>query len=626
MTDALVERPRGTAVPPVGSGLDAALHDVATPEGCFIATSLTGSFAEAWARARDRRLAWLPVRAEAGWVLIGPAVRPGLPGCPTCLRTRRDDNRAGTAARRELAERHGPRQGEPQLLPVVSALVATLAAEEAARGFPRTAGGLLRVSAQTGAVTRHRLIADPLCPDCGDRPADRPGQLRLGSAPKPSPSVFRVRELPADLEERYVDTETGLLGSLGTDTRAEPLTAVARRMPGRGVHDSHHGYGRAFDAASAIAIAITEALERHAGMRPRGRRPVIRARYADIAGDAIDPRTFGLYPDPWYDQPGFDFARFDEDREASWVWGYSFAASRPVLVPLNFAYYGGAADAGPRLAFETSNGAAVGNCLAEAIFHGLLEIAERDAFLVTWYGRLPAPRLDLATVADRRIPMLAARARQDFGYELMAFAISTEMGIPAFWSMAVDRAGASGRPHALCAAGAHVDPEQALRSALLELLPWVAGGVPYDEAASAAMLADPGLVTEMEHHRQLYCHPGAWRRLEFLLGSGPGRPLADLARPWPAHADLADDLAKLVGRYLASGLDVVAVDTTCPELSEGGFAAAKVLVPGTVPMTFGHRYRRVHDLPRLLTVPRLLGYTDRDLRPDELNPHPHPFP
>jgi ribosomal protein S12 methylthiotransferase accessory factor len=25
-------------------------------------------------------------------------------------------------------------------------------------------------------------------------------------------------------------------------------------------------------------------------------------------------------------------------------------------------------------------------------------------------------------------------------------------------------------------------------------------------------------------------------------------------------------------------------------------------------------------------VPRLLGYRDRSMRPDEVNPHPHPFP
>jgi ribosomal protein S12 methylthiotransferase accessory factor len=28
----------------------------------------------------------------------------------------------------------------------------------------------------------------------------------------------------------------------------------------------------------------------------------------------------------------------------------------------------------------------------------------------------------------------------------------------------------------------------------------------------------------------------------------------------------------------------------------------------------------------LLSVPQLLGYRDRPLRTDEVNPHPHPFP
>ena len=571
--------------------------------------------------------AWLPVRTEAGWVLIGPAVLPGVPGCPTCLRRRRDGNRADAAARRDLAERHGPLPAEQRLLPVVSTLVAALARDETARGFPRTRGGVLRVCARTGAVTSHRLIPDPLCPDCGDRPADRPEHLRLGSAPKPAPAVFRVRPLSDGLERRYVDAETGLLGSLRIGARGDLPTVVARRLPGRKGDESRHGYGRALDPRSARAVAITEALERHAGTRPRGRRPVVRARYADIASQALDPRTLGLYPDGWYDQPGFGCARYAEDRESTWVWGYSFAAGRPVLVPLHIAYYGAATQADPRWVYENSNGAAVGGCLAEAIFYGLLEIAERDAFLMTWYTRLPAPKVDLTSAADRRIPLLAVKTAQDFGYELMAFATVMEQRVPAFWAMAVDRIGGPGRPYALCAAGAHPDPQRALWSALLELLPSVAGlGERYDEAASAAMLANADLVTEMTHHRLLYSHPAAWHRLGFLSADDPGRPLHDLTGPWPPHADLADDLAELVGRYQGTGLDVIAVDTTCPELRDGGLASAKVIVPGTLPMTFGHGRRRTHGLSRLLTVPRALGYLNRDLRPDELNPYPHPFP
>jgi ribosomal protein S12 methylthiotransferase accessory factor len=77
---------------------------------------------------------------------------------------------------------------------------------------------------------------------------------------------------------------------------------------------------------------------------------------------------------------------------------------------------------------------------------------------------------------------------------------------------------------------------------------------------------------------------------------------------------------------LAAGLDVLAVDLTTAELRAGGLAAAKVLVPGTLPMTFGHAHRRLTGLPRLLTVPHQLGYADRPLDPAQLCTLPHPFP
>jgi ribosomal protein S12 methylthiotransferase accessory factor len=52
----------------------------------------------------------------------------------------------------------------------------------------------------------------------------------------------------------------------------------------------------------------------------------------------------------------------------------------------------------------------------------------------------------------------------------------------------------------------------------------------------------------------------------------------------------------------------------------------KVIVPGALPMTFGHHNRRIHGLPRLSEAPRHLGYRDQALLPHEVNPHPHPFP
>ncbi|MEU7003530.1 TOMM precursor leader peptide-binding protein [Nonomuraea sp. NPDC046570] len=569
--------------------------------------------------ARARGLPWLPVRVEEGWVLVGPAVHPAEPGCATCAARRRDGNWPHAAARRALG------QGRPNglLTPVLTATVAALVAGELGSGFARTRGALLRMSVRTGAITRHPLAPDPLCPDCADLPEDRPVRLCLGPSPKPDPKIFRTRPLPDGLEERYVDPETGLIGSMGVTIRGSLPTAVARLTPGRRGDDSRHGYGRAGDFRSARRTAIAEALERYAGARPRGRGGAVRARFADIAGHALDPRTLGLYPDEWYDQPGFGCTRFDPEQQARWVWGYSFAAQRPLLVPLTCAYHG----TEPGWAYDCSNGAALGGDLTEAIFHGLLEIAERDAFLMTWYGMLPLPKADLNSAQDRRIPLAAARALRVAGYELMAFAMPMEQRVPAFWAMAVDRVGGPGRPHTLCAAGAHPDAEQALRSALYELLPSVGALTGrYDAEAAAAMLADPDLVREMDHHRLLYCHPDAYPRLSFLPADDPGHPLERLTDPWPDHDDLADDLTELLSRYLSTGLDVIAVETTTPELRAGGFACAKVIVPGTLPMTFGHRYRRTHGLSRPLTVPHLLGHRPHPLTPADLNPHPHPFP
>ncbi|MBF9133694.1 TOMM precursor leader peptide-binding protein [Plantactinospora sp. S1510] len=596
-----------------------------------------------------RGLPWLPVRVDSGWVLLGPAVRPGVGGCPTCAARRRADNRADTAGRRALRERYGAEVADrptPLLGRLVGAAVGALVRDEVhlLRRNPeraRTAGALLRMAVPTGVVRRHTVLADPSCPDCGRMPVDQPdaGRLHLAPAPKVAPRVYRVASLTrrADtLTRLYVDPETGVLESVAAGTRGDGIVAVARLRPTSG-HDNQHGYGRSGDFGSARVTALAEALERLAGIAPRGRRTAVRAAYADVADRALDPRTLGLHPDDRYDQRGFGYVRFDPERVTAWVWGYSFGRDEPVLVPESYAYYGPRPRHDPGFVFECSNGSALGGCLSEAILYGLLEIAERDAFLTAWYARLPLSKIDLGSVRDRRIPLLAERMAHGVGYSAMAFDATLEQGVPAFWVMAVGGAGDvadPARPALTCAAAAHPDPERALLSALCELGPGLDGlRERYRPEAAAPLVAESGLVREMDDHALLYGHPEAADRLRFLPVDEPGRPIDELAGRWswpdrdrPPRTDLSADLADLVSRYLADDLDVIVVDTTAAEHRAGGFAAAKVLVPGTVPMTFGHHYRRTHGLPRLLAAPRRLGHRATDLAPEELNPFPHPFP
>jgi ribosomal protein S12 methylthiotransferase accessory factor len=72
------------------------------------------------------------------------------------------------------------------------------------------------------------------------------------------------------------------------------------------------------------------------------------------------------------------------------------------------------------------------------------------------------------------------------------------------------------------------------------------------------------------------------------------------------------------------GLDAIVVDVTLPEVLQAGLRVVRVIVPGLIPLTFGHRYAAKGG-PRLYTVPVTLGYASRGLAEADLNPAPHPF-
>jgi ribosomal protein S12 methylthiotransferase accessory factor len=579
----------------------------------------------------------LSVQVELGRAVIGPAVLPGVPGCRTCLATRRAGaDLAWAAERARLFDGYAERlAGESALLTefAVHTIAGIAAAElDALRHgrSPRTAGAVIVVDLERLTTEMHPFLPDPRCPVCSPLPDDEPAPLELRSRPKPSRETLRVTSLAGrdeHLRATYVDSFAGVVGEVReTDAGGLPVSYAPTGWPERG--RTEIGIGRAADRVTSGLAAILEAVERRAGTHPSARRPSVRGSYAELAEHAVDPRDLGLLPE----DNGLGYPRFHPDLELEWVWGYSFGRSAPVLVPRTYAFYGHTltGDAEHPLVYETSNGCALGGCLEEAVLHGLLEVAERDAFLLTWYARMPAPRVALASARSVELRLLAERVERVHGYRVLVFDTTVEHGIPSVALLAVDRTPAPDRPAVLCASAAHLDPEQACLAALGELALLVAHQVreyPGRGELASALVADGDLVREMDHHALLYGHADTVPRWDFLLGGEAERAFdeAFLDRPEPA-GDLRDDLLEIVGRYRKAGLDVIVVDQTGPEQRAANLAVVKAIVPGTLPITFGQRNRRVHGLPRLHTVPMLLGHRSTPLPAEEINPHPHPFP
>jgi ribosomal protein S12 methylthiotransferase accessory factor len=199
--------------------------------------------------------------------------------------------------------------------------------------------------------------------------------------------------------------------------------------------------------------------------------------------------------------------------------------------------------------------------------------------------------------------------------------------------LAVAKRKEPGLANILVSAGAGLDPEDAIRSALCELacyIPDTLQRIGNKVAQIQAMIQDYSKVKDLEHHPQLFALPEMAPHVDFLFQNPACRPLeetyGDWQDVWPRNRDLRDDIMACIGMIMQLGMDVIVVDQTCNEQASTGLKTVCVLVPGLLPMDFGWKKERVFDLPRLRTVLRTAGYRKADFEPDRQNSIPHPFP
>lgn len=598
-------------------------------------------------------IAFLPVYTSLNLGMVGPCVLPHTTGCTTCaeqrsfMATLNDAEQNFSHDYVKIVREKTVRQ--PWLTAwnqeiLAQIVLAEIAAYLHAPEQLRTQRAQVCLELDTQESRLHRFLPLSTCPACGHKTPDTPEQatIVLRSQAKPAPYSYHVRDLVANEEallDTYVDSRLGVISAFAPrHDSAQPHTlAFARTMPQtRQTLISSMGMSTRWNQSMVVALA--EMLERLAGHYPHKKQTHVRASYHQLAGTeaVLDPTTLVLHSPAQYARPDFHFVPYHHDLIIDWVWGYSFKRAQPLLVPQTCVYYGGLFHQIEHNAFvyEISNGCALGGNREEAIFHGILEVAERDAFLLTWYAQLALPRLDLTSVTDPSTRLLMKHIEQMSGYTLAAFNATLDHAIPCLWIMAIDEQVLK-RPRVLCIAGSHPHPERALMKALQELgtmlLPLVLpDAFEQEKEHLLKMLHDPFEVQQMEDHARLYRLPEAFDRLSFLFRS-PQRLSFQEAFPQfyeqpPNRMDLRDDLVALINHYLHHDIDVIVVDQTSPEQDFHDLHCVKVLMPGTLPMTFGHAYRRTTGCQRLLQVPYTLGFRSQPLTEAELNPHPHPFP
>jgi ribosomal protein S12 methylthiotransferase accessory factor len=584
---------------------------------------------------RTAAVPWLRAFVSFGEGITGPIIFPGQPGCSSCAELRR---LIAGPDRREMWELQNKlslvNTAKPDAWASRTGLwqMALLIEREVQRFFHGDSDGFAEhifiTNLRTLEISKHFFLPDPLCPVCGNLPDDSPelATIKLESSLKIKEDSYRCRsidDLKKLLSTDYLDFRSGVMNFMTRDNSL-PFADVIANMPLFGADEGTAGRTHSYEMSAVTAIL--EGLERYCGLGPRGKKRVVRDSYQNVNKIAINPLTVGLHEQNMYQNPHFPFKSFRSEEPMNWVWGFSLLENRPILVPELLAYYSLGDQEG--FVYETSNGCALGGSLEEAIFHGILEVVERDSFLLTWYARLQLPRLDLHSANDQELVLMVERLREVANYDVYFYNSTMEHGIPSVWGIAKNR-GTKGL-NIICAAGANPNPVNAIKSALFEL-----AGMMYrhdvklegNRTKYVRMLDHPFEVETMEDHGMLYGLPEAEERLHFLLNeTRPIRNLADEFKPQPQYLDLKDEVNELLERFRRINLDVIVVDQTTPEIKRNGLYCVKVIIPGMLPMTFGHHLIRVRGLDRVLNIPSKLGFTKHALTYEELNPYPHPFP
>lgn len=544
---------------------------------------------------------WLLVRPAGEQAMAGPLFTPHAgtaSACWHCLAHRWQRNHPARAAQGGPPHDSGRcppvRAGADLIATRLQALLPTVQRLLAHTDAAQTVWTLEPLQA-------HPVAARPQCPHCGT-----PGLMALRQrepiAPVPGTHAARAdggwRSVPAETTvqrlSRHVSPLTGVIARVTplTAETDEALTVYRSEIfrtpaPGSGflaAPPTQLCLGKGLSAMQARASAMCEAVERYAAFH-QGDEAVVIAPAAELDAPCIPPTALARFSDR-------QTARFANDRPPHavapgagqgeplwWAPAWSLTADARRYLPLGFCLAHAPAQSQHHVGW-TSNGCAAGNTREEAILQGFMELVERDAAAIWWYGQIRRPAIALDGIAAATRQRLARSCGPQWSYWLLD--ITHDFGIPVV--VCVGHHADTG--HWAVGFGCSLDRALACERALTEISQLIAAGKGF---------AVPQQV-------QAFLHP--------LDGTDapPQQPAqqADTAPP-----DIAQAIAHCVDIARGLGLETIVYDHSRPDIP---LYTVKVVVPGLC-----HIWPELGN-PRLRDVPVALGWRSRPLQESEFNP------
>jgi ribosomal protein S12 methylthiotransferase accessory factor len=338
------------------------------------------------------------------------------------------------------------------------------------------------------------------------------------------------------------------------------------------------GYGAGPSPAAARAIAIMECAEREVQFSQPTRRTVL-ASGLSLGRRAVSPEVFGLYSPAQYRTPGFGPRPFHDTDTHGWIEVEDLASGRDLLVATEFLFPAKPEEA--RIVHETSSGTAAHLGVETATIGAVCEVIERDSLLTFWHRQPVTPLVPPARVPEPGQKTL--RAVVAAGWATFLADLTYDQPVPVFMAFAL-----RGRRFRY-GLGCDLDAGLAAARAARELAAAVGSG------PSVVRLFPITATRTPQDHQALY--DGGI--LHGYLRTTLARTLRS-NQPAAGPQSGCQSLVDLVQALNASNRPVLRCDLTPPAVATLGVKVVRVLIPGSIPLYFGHDRLR-------LSCQRLIG-------------------
>lgn len=372
-----------------------------------------------------------------------------------------------------------------------------------------------------------------------------------------------------------------------------------------------------FSEDEALLKCLGEALERYC-LRSLNKEKLIKGSYKSLKSSAVDPQKFISFSLNQKKQPGFEIFNFDEDTPFRWVSGIDLIKNKQTLIPAQLAYLSYKLDADEKCIYlPITTGAAGGSSLTAAIVRGIYEIIERDAFIIYYLNMLPAKKIDLKYLNDDKINF-CVNTIEGYNLELHTFDITIDLGISTFLSIVVDRTGMG--PAVSLGLKTHLNPYEAILGSIEESL--------HPRGWLRRKIEDnPNLLKDLKykHIKTLEDRAVMWyetkhiSKLDFFLEQEKTKDKFKIE-----DYSFSEQLDILLNVFQKNHLDAFFVDVTTDKIKELEYFVVKVIIPQLQPFYLFEDYPYFGGT-RLYTLPKKLGFTNRETSENQLNKYPHPF-